>query len=192
MLKIAHRINTLAQLRDTPAHLGVEIDLRDRGGRIILHHDAFSDGEDFDAWLDGYQHAFMILNTKCEGLENALLEKMAARGIKDFFFLDLSIPFMVKQVRKGVREIAVRFSEYEPAELALRFAGQVEWVWVDCFRDLPLDAAAYALLKPHFRFCLVSPELQGHDPLARIPEFRRRLEGMAIDAVCTKRPDLWA
>lgn len=190
MLRIAHRINTAAQLREVPPEQGVEIDLRAEGDRLILHHDAFASGEDFERWLDGYRHAFLILNTKCEGLEARLLGLMADRGIRDFFFLDLSIPFMVRQIKAGVRQIAVRYSEYEPLELALRFAGKVDWVWVDCFRDLPLDAAAYAALKRHFKLCLVSPELQGH-PLERIAEFKEITRGMDIDAVCTKKPQLW-
>ena len=41
-----------------------------------------------------------------------------------------------------------------------------------------------------FKICLVSPELQKH-PLDRISEFKEQTIGMDIDAVCTKRPDLW-
>ena len=36
MLYIAHRINTIEALRNVPAEQGVEIDLRDRGDRLIL------------------------------------------------------------------------------------------------------------------------------------------------------------
>jgi hypothetical protein len=44
------------------------------------------------------------------------------------------------------------------------------------------------------KLCLVSPELQGRDAEAGIPALRRLLadEGIAAEAVCTKRPDLWA
>lgn len=190
MIRIAHRVNTAARLQELPPDLGVEIDLRQESGRLILQHDAFAPGEDFEAWLAHYRHALLILNVKCDGMEDAILSLLTARGIGSYFFLDQPIPTLVRRARQGAKAMAVRFSEYEPVEAALRFAGLAEWVWVDCFRELPLDRAAYDLLKPRFRICLVSPELQGHSP-DRIAEFKARIRDMDIDAVCTKHPQLW-
>jgi hypothetical protein len=61
---------------------------------------------------------------------------------------------------------------------------------VDCFSDLPLNTENYSKLKKHFKLCLVYPELQGFD-VSRIEEFKNKLKDMPVDAVCTKRPDLW-
>lgn len=36
---IAHRINTIDELKIVPENLGVEVDLRDYGDRLILQHD---------------------------------------------------------------------------------------------------------------------------------------------------------
>lgn len=191
MLKIAHRINTIEQLKSTPHNFGVELDLRPEGDKIIIHHDAFKPGEDFEEWLKHYNHALIILNTKAEGMENRILELMDKYNIKDYFFLDLSLPFLIRYMNQGVKKMAVRFSEYEPLEFVMGFAGKVDWVWVDCFTDLPLSPESYNQLKKHFKLCLVSPELQGYE-LSRIDEFKKKLHGMSIDAVCTKRPDLWA
>jgi len=190
MLKIAHRINTIAHLQNTPIEYGVELDLRPDGNKIIIHHDPFTDGEDFEDWLKFYKHSLIILNSKAEGMEERLLALMEKYQIKSYFFLDLSLPFLIKNMKKGVSKIAVRFSEYEPLEFVMKFAGKVEWVWVDCFTDLPLNHENYKILKKHFKLCLVSPELQGFD-LSRIEEFKTKLKDMPIDAVCTKRPDLW-
>ncbi|HBE03156.1 MAG: hypothetical protein A2096_01085 [Spirochaetes bacterium GWF1_41_5] len=190
MLKIAHRINTRAQLIEVPHSQGVEMDLRSHNDRLILHHDPFTAGEDFEDWLQAYRHELVILNTKSEGMEEKILAYLKQYSVARYFFLDLSIPFMVKQIKKGVRDIAVRFSEYEPLELALEFAGLVDWVWVDCFTRLPLDDKSYSRLKKHFKLCLVSPELQGHD-INRISEFKEITKKMEIDAVCTKKPALW-
>lgn len=190
MLKIAHRINTIEQLRQTPVEYGVEMDLRPEGDAIIIHHDPFTQGENFEEWLKHYKHSLIILNTKAEGMEDRLLALMEKHQIEQYFFLDLSLPFLIKYMKKGITKIAVRFSEYEPIEFVMKFAGKVEWVWVDCFSDLPLNSENYHLLKQHFKLCLVSPELQGYD-LSRIEEFKVKLNGMSIDAVCTKRPDLW-
>jgi hypothetical protein len=93
-------------------------------------------------------------------------------------------------MKKGVSDIAVRFSEYEPLEFVLKFKDKVKWVWVDCFTDLPLNAENYNILKQHFKLCIVSPELQGY-PVERIVEFKEKLKEMPVDAVCTKKPELW-
>jgi hypothetical protein len=190
MFKIAHRINTIAQLQNTPVEYGVELDLRPDGNKIIIHHDPFAQGEDFEDWLKFYKHKFIILNTKAEGMDERVIALMEKYQISNYFFLDLSLPFLIKYMKKGVSKIAVRFSEFEPMEFVMKFAGKVEWVWVDCFTDLPLNQDNYTILKKHFKLCLVSPELQGFD-VSRIQEFKNKLQDMPVDAVCTKRPDLW-
>lgn len=190
MFKIAHRINTIQQLKETPLEYGVELDLRPDGDKIIIHHDAFTQGEDFEEWLKHYNHSLIILNTKAEGMEERILTLMEKHQIENYFFLDLSLPFLIKYMKKGVSKIAIRFSEFEPLDFVMKFAGKVEWVWVDCFTDLPLNLENYVVLKKHFKLCLVSPELQGYD-ISRIEEFKIKLQNMPVDAVCTKRPDLW-
>ncbi|HTP63364.1 MAG TPA: phosphatidylinositol-specific phospholipase C/glycerophosphodiester phosphodiesterase family protein [Burkholderiales bacterium] len=195
MKLIAHRRNTIAELAATPRELGVEVDVRSQAGRLVIHHDAFGEGEDFVAWLDHYRHGTLILNVKEEGLENALLRLTAERGIADFFFLDQSFPFLLKTARSGERRCAVRLSEFEHIGTALSLAGMIDWVWVDCFTRFPLTASDAAKLRAaHFRLCLVSPELQGRPPETEIPALRARLaaDGIEAEAVCTKRPELWA
>jgi len=187
---IAHRINTAQQLATVPTQYGVELDLRDRGERLILQHDPFADGEDFATYLQQYRHGTLILNIKSERIEHRVLDAVRAAGITDYFFLDSSFPMIRTLVKAGEHRIAVRFSEYEPVESALALAGQVDWVWVDCFQKLPFDDRTYGLLKPHFKLCAVSPELQGRD-VSTIADFRRQLADYPVDAVCTKRPDLW-
>lgn len=190
MMYIAHRINTAAQLKAVPPEYGVEIDLRDRGDRLILQHDPFGDGEDFEAWLPHFRHRLIILNVKSERIEHRVLEMVRRFGVSDYFFLDCSFPMIRTLVRQCERKIAVRFSEYEPIESCLALAGQVEWVWVDCFTKMPLDPASYSRLKRHFKLCAVSPELQGRPP-ETIGDYARELAPYPMDAVCTKRPELW-
>ena len=190
---IRHRRNTLAELAATPRELGVEVDIRSRGDRLIVHHEPFVEGESFDAWIAAYAHSTLILNVKEEGLEERLLAAMARHGISDFFFLDQSFPFLLRTARAGERRCAVRVSEYESIETALSLAGMVEWVWVDCFTRFPLDRRdADRLQQAGFKLCLVSPELQGRDP-REIAQMRALLAGQDIraEAVCTKEPALW-
>jgi hypothetical protein len=190
MLYIQHRVNTIEQLRATPTGYGVELDLRDRGDRLILQHDPFQDGLDFEEYLQHYRHNLMILNVKSERIEHRVLELVRAAGVRDYFFLDSSFPMIRALLNQGEHRIAVRFSEFEPIESALALAGQVDWVWIDCFTKMPLDDRSYDRLKRNFKLCAVSPELQGRD-VVTIAEFRRQLAKYPPDAVCTKRPDLW-
>jgi hypothetical protein len=114
----------------------------------------------------------------------------AKHGIRDYFFLDLANPTLVKLTQSGERRVAVRYSEHEPLEFALAFAGRADWVWVDCFTRLPLDAETYARLRPHFKICLVSPELQKH-PREWIGRFREQLGSLTVEAVCSDFCDDW-
>ncbi|ALN55898.1 hypothetical protein GLE_0540 [Lysobacter enzymogenes] len=194
MIVIRHRRNTLAELRATPADLGIELDLRSRGEELIVHHDAFADGERFEDWLAGFRHRTLILNVKEEGLEDRLIALMRERGIEDYFFLDQSFPFLVRTAHRGESRCAVRVSEFESIDTALSLAGRIQWVWVDCFTRFPLDAAqARRLQDAGLKLCLVSPELQGRDAGSEIPALRALLarEGIVAEAVCTKEPELW-
>lgn len=194
MILVSHRRNTVEQLRATPHQFGVEVDIRSEGGRLVIHHDAFAEGEDFERWLENYRHRLLILNVKEEGLEQRLLALMAEKNIDDFFFLDQSFPFLVKTARAGEKRCAVRVSEFESIGTAEALAGLVSWVWVDCFTRFPVNGAEAAHLQSlGFKLCLVSPELQGRPGERSIPELRSLLvrEGVAADAVCTKLPDLW-
>lgn len=194
MIIVSHRRNTSQLLRDTPRHLGVEVDIRSWGDRLIVQHDAFVSGEDFEDWIENYQHALLILNVKEEGLEARLLGLMKARGIEAFFFLDQSFPFLIKTARSGERRCAVRISEFESIETAAALGGVISWIWLDCFSRFPIDGAQAQRLKDlNFKLCVVSPELQGRTDPEEIASIRRLLEKerIAIDAVCTKTPLAW-
>jgi hypothetical protein len=185
-----HRINTITDLALTSKELGVELDIRTNGKDLILHHDPFEIGDLFEIYLQEYNHSGIILNTKEEGLELRLIDLMKKHNIDDFFFLDLSIPFLIKTIKKGCKKVAVRYSEYEPIEYVKKFEGLAEWVWVDCFNKNILSEEVLDYLKLHFKICLVSPELQSH-PIEWIEEFKFAYKNFDIDAVCTKQPGLW-
>lgn len=191
---IAHRINEKSKLEQLDPIYGVEVDIRSSGEKLIIHHDPFCQGEDFEDWLKAFRHSTLILNVKEEGLESKLIALMKDHGISDYFFLDQSFPFLIKWAAKGERRCAVRVSEYESIETALTLAGKVDWVWVDCFSRFPLrEIDSQRLITAGFKLCIVSPELQGRDPDRSIPEMIELLtnEKIQIHAVCTKRSDLW-
>lgn len=194
MLYISHRINDIDQLKQTPSDMGVEIDIRSNGQDLILQHDPFTPGTQFHEWLKCYQHQLIILNIKEEGLEERILSCLDEFNITNYFFLDQSFPFLVKSARQGQKQSAVRVSEYESIKTVKNLAGQVGWVWIDYFTKFPLDPSEVNELKQlGFQLCMVSPELQGYDPEIEISKLAHSFNSSEIklDAICTKRPDLW-
>jgi len=184
---IAHRINTIDELKNIPKEYGVELDLRDYGNRLILQHDPFKNGEDFEEYLKHYNHGTMILNIKSERIEHKVLELIKKYNIKKYFFLDSSFPMIYLLSKDNEKNIALRFSEFEGIDTILNMQGKVKWVWVDCFSQLPITCENYNLLKENgFKFCLVSPELQGQSE--KLEKYKQYLkdEHIIFDAICTK------
>ena len=184
---IAHRVNTIKELKKIPKKYGVELDLRDFGERLILQHDPFIDGEDFEEYLKHYNHGTMILNIKSERIEYKVLELIRKYNIQKYFFLDSSFPMVNLLSNQGERKIALRFSEFESLDTILKLKNKIDWVWIDCFSKLPINRYNYKLLKDlNLKLCLVSPELQRQEE--KIKEYKDylRKEGVFLDAICCK------
>jgi len=195
MIKIIHRVNSIKKLKQVDTSFGVEIDIRSFGDKLILNHEPFENGELFSEWLKFYNHKFLILNTKEEGLEEMILLELGKKGINNFFFLDLSFPFLIKLANEGEKRCAVRLSEFEDIKTVINLSGLVSWVWVDCFTKFPMTRLELDLLKETYGFnlCIVSPELQGRGSETDIMKFVNDINmlNFNIDAVCTKYPELW-
>jgi hypothetical protein len=184
---IAHRINTLDQLKHLPSDMPIEFDVRESDYECTVRHDAFTPGESLISLLPYLKTRLCIVNVKCEGLEHYILKLFRLYSIESFFFLDCSIPMIHKLTRGGESRIAVRWSEYEGIESVKAWAGKVQWVWVDCFTKYPLTKqTAEELQELGFKLCLVSPELQGRD--TDIEPYCEDLLKLGVhpDAVCTK------
>mgnify|MGYP001452640227 CR=1 FL=1 len=193
MQVVFHRRNTISELKAITSDLGVEVDIRSFGKRLIINHDPYKESIDFEDWLIHYNHKLLILNVKEEGLEERLLILMNKYNIENFFFLDQSFPLIIKTISNGESRTCIRVSEYESIETAIKLSGKAKWVWVDFFNYFPLDYESFLKLKEaKFKLCLVSPELQGH-PYSKVDSLKNQLKKMEInfDAVCTKDPNLW-
>ena len=187
MIFASHRINTIKHLKKTSKNYGVEIDLRDHKKKIILSHDPCKSGDSFVEFLKEYNHKFLILNIKSEGIELMALQAIKKFKIKNYFFLDCSFPSLVNLIKKGNKNIALRVSDYESFDNLIKMKNLIKWVWVDCFENIPLDVKKYNLIKKYkYKICLVSPELHGR----RIGNERFinliKKNKIKIDMVCTK------
>ena len=190
---IAHRINTINQLRNLNISFGVEVDIRSNDKNLIIGHDPFLDSINFKDWLNFYKHGTLILNVKENGLEEELLKTMQSFKKKNFFILDQSFPYIIKTIKNGEKRCAVRLSEYESINTVLSLKEKLDWVWIDFFTKFPVDFEMYKILKKHnFKLCFVSPELQGHShsKCLNLKNYINSNE-MYFDAVCTKKLNFW-
>jgi hypothetical protein len=186
---IAHRINKIAELKNLPPFFGVELDLRDHAGKIVIAHDPFNyeNSDYFDDYLKHYRHKTLILNIKSERIELEILKLIKKHQIKDYFFLDSSFPMIMNLVNRGENNIALRFSEFEGLDTIRNMAGKTKWIWVDCFTKLPINPDIYRELKTmNYKLCLVSPDLLNREADIKIyKEYLARTD-IKFDAICTK------
>ena len=87
------------------------------------------------------------------------------------------------------KNVACRFSEYEPIEQFLEIHNKVKYLWIDCFTKFPLTSEIYKTVKSDkydIKICLVSPELQKQTQ--KISEYRKYIiENKIIpDMICCK------
>jgi len=181
---IIHRVNSVAQLATISPKFGVEIDLRAMGNRILLNHEPFADGEDFEDYLREYHHGTLVLNIKEAGIENRVEALVKKYGISDYFFLDVEFPYIYRSTREGNRAIAMRYSEDESIENVLKYQDKLDWVWIDTNTRLPLDTKIVQKLQG-MKTCLVCPERWGRPE--DIPLYRRQMRelGFTPTAVMT-------
>ena len=193
-LIICHRKNTIKQLIDTSTEYGVEIDVRSYNNKIILNHDPMKNGEFLDKWIRKYNHKFLIINIKEEGLEKYIIKILKNKKIKDFFFLDQSFPFLIKTLNSNETRCAIRFSEYEDIKTINNLKKKINWVWVDHFSKFPLNKSiSNSLKKKNIKICIVSPEIVKKTSIQNLKKLKNSIQkkNIHIDAVCTKNPEIW-
>ena len=192
MIIIKHRINTIGNLNKTDKSFGVEIDLRSDKKNIYLHHDPFRKGELFKKWIKYYKHKIIVLNVKEEGLEKSILKILKKYRINNFFFHDQTFSTLLKNMSKT--KVSVRYSEFEDLKNIKYLFKKIKWIWIDNFSGIKLEKKFYSYLKrKKVKICLVSPELVKKSRVSEVKKIILYLKknNFTIDAVCTKKPDLW-
>ena len=207
MIIIHHRINRLENISSLNKDDGAEIDVRYHCNDLILHHDPFEHHIRHPILLESFLEQWncngpLILNLKTEGIEEDCINLMRKFNVENWFFLDMSMPFFVKYSMLtssdafknfSSENLAVRYSDFEPIDYAISFAGRVSWLWIDTFKKFPLDSNIVKVLNDlNFKICIVSPELHNHS-VELIQEMRSTIKtlNLTVDAVCTKYPQAW-
>lgn len=185
-----------ALIRALSEGFGIETDLRDLDGSIVVSHDPPSGFAPAFAQLlrewraTGHTRGrFFALNVKADGLVSLLSSfRPLLSGLQHYFF-DMSFP----QLRLYVGAeypVAFRVSEYEPIS-----AGTIERLgadcrfWLDGFEsDWWLNDSAINRLCDFAYVAVVSPEIHGRDPRNVWEWYANKVAGGCDVSICTDRP----
>jgi len=154
---IIHRVNSVNLLKSIPKKYGVEIDIRLFRSNLILNHDPKNNGDKLIDYLSIYKNGTIIFNIKEAGIEYEVINLAKKFKIKSYFLLDVEHPFIIKSKKSIRKNLAVRFSEFEPIELSDKFKKFTGWMWIDTINKLPINKSNLNMIKS-FKTCLVSPE----------------------------------
>lgn len=143
--------------------LGIETDIRDRDGRVVIAHDIDESASmSFAAFLDTYaeypDRPPLALNVKSDGLQDVVAAEVSKRNITNYFMFDMSVPDLLGYRKRGLRYFT-RMSEYEPEGVLLN---EASGVWLDQFDgDWVTGETISRLQQAGKQVCIVSPELHG-------------------------------
>ena len=137
---------------------GVETDIRDFCGRVVISHDpVINKSIEFSEILGLQISGLVALNVKADGLVPLIISDME-RGAAafEYFFFDMSYPELVRY-RVGELPVAERKSEFESISIY-----SSKYIWVDSFNsDWYLEELMLPLKPDGTKVVVVSPELHG-------------------------------
>ena len=159
--------NTLAALTNgLTQNFGVETDVRDMGGSLVISHDPpCSKSPRLEALFEQYSEmqvsSHLALNIKSDGLADRLSRLLEQYEIHRYFVFDMSIPDTLHYLRNGLRV----FARQSEIETHISLYEECEGVWLDAFQH---DWYSCDTLVQHIdngkQVAVVSPELHGRPP----------------------------
>lgn len=168
---------------------GIETDIRDHCGDIIISHDPYISGEVFRL-SELFQHynflkssAKLALNIKSSGIGLALQNLIQKFHIENYFVFDMALPDAIYYTKIGLN-VYDRVSEIEPAILDKM---AITGLWIDQFWNnwYPLNQHDNYRGRPR---CVVSPELHKREDYLT---YWGRLKSLKSDpelSLCTDYP----
>lgn len=147
---------------------GIELDLRDCNGSLVISHDPPLPTRKLLQWsqfLGLYQgtcsartiRPTIAVNIKANGLAQMVWKTIPPTWRENFFFFDMAAPDALPYLRLSAT-VFTRHSELEPVPA---YYAEAQGVWMDEFAQSWIsDAAMRAHVRRGKKLCLVSPELQ--------------------------------
>ena len=185
MIPIIHRVNSIEKLNTLSEDVGVEIDIRHGGEKLVLSHDIQEKEENFEEYLDNYNKKFIVANIKESGVEDAVENILTKRKIDNFFLLDVEFPYILQNYKRLGDNLSVRYSKYESIESVSNFANKVKWLWIDTYEDFEINDEIAEIMSS-FKIFLVSPSRWGMPEklsyyISLFKDYKIELDGIMIE-----------
>jgi glycerophosphoryl diester phosphodiesterase len=192
-----HEKNTVAAFtRSLECGYGIETDVRDCNGKLVISHDLPSQVTYlFDEFLATYckfskmknSSLYIAINIKSDGLQDKVKKLLDKYKIQHYFVFDMSVPDTINYIKQGV----VVFSRVSELENNNTLNLMTNGIWLDQFYgDWYKAEIIKELVDSYNQVCVVSPELHNRskdkcwEMLLKLPEnIRSRI------MLCTDLPD---
>jgi hypothetical protein len=166
---------------------GLETDVRDCAGKLVISHD-MPRGDEMDIAqfiaLTRETDRPLALNVKADGLAEKLRHVMHGAGLVDWFVFDMSIPDMRSYIDAEMPTFA-RVSEVEKDP---PWIDKIDGIWFDKFYAGNYDVDRIKeFISAGKRVCVVSPELHGR-PYQEVWQSLTALSCNADFMLCTDFP----
>lgn len=144
---------------------GIETDVRDYHGKLVISHDIASEAcPPFESAMELYasmgSNAFLAINIKADGIQGLFLAVINKYHISNYAVFDMSVPEQVIYRREGISYFA-RQSEIEKVPILYDDAAGV---WMDEWeRDWISEGVIKAHLGEKKKVGIISPEIHGRD-----------------------------
>lgn len=158
---------------------GVETDIRDNNGQIVISHDIPISSEQFsleELFLNfkSYKKDIPIfLNVKSDGIKDLVRNLLIKFEITNYFLFDMSIPEMKKYSEDFPLNFLTRLSDLEIIPILL---DKSKGIWVDSFYgSYPKFDFLNKYSKDNIKLIFVSPELHNCEYMSFWTELRNWL-----------------
>lgn len=175
---------------------GVEIDVRDQLGQLIVSHDppnnqvypTLEDVSKLSVTTPTMGGPLLALNVKSDGIVKLLKSSPIDFSKLRHFWFDMSFPESYL-MRKAGYEVAHRLSEFERFDQSYLSETMAEFVWLDSFQEEWWDVGIVASLSEMgVSTIIVSPELHGREPESTWEQFSDMVQAGLDVYMCTDHP----
>ena len=180
----AEKNTKAAFIRAFDNNFGVETDLRDIKGEIVISHNMPKGDEmTFESLLQllNGRDLPLALNIKADGMADEIKRLLNQYNHTNYFTFDMSIPEMVYQHKIGLK-VFTGLSDIVPTPILFEKANGV---WLDCFNsDWFGENEIKHILNANKKVCIVSPDLHKR-PYKKVWQKYKNIKNIMI---CTDYP----